>query len=81
MLLKKEVTGTSSPEETVAADDLSSYRLCLVRTLHACSIRFSSVAPSSVPMVKHCTCRWTCTILLIIMYMYVVACQNEEYLV
>ena len=52
MVLKKEVTATSSPEETVAADDLANYRLSLVKTLHACSIRFSTVAPSAVPLVS-----------------------------
>ena len=52
MILKKEVTATSSPGETEAGDDLASYRLALVKTLHACSIRFASVAPSAVPLVS-----------------------------
>ena len=52
MVLKKEVTNTSSDGgEGSEAQDLAGYRQCLVKTLHSCSIRFSSVAPAVVPLV------------------------------
>lgn len=54
MVLKKEVMSSSnghSGDSSVDNNDLSSYRQCLVRTLHSCSIRFTSVAPAVVPLV------------------------------
>ena len=55
MVLKKEVmnsTNGSGGESSVDNKDLASYRQCLVRTLHSCSIRFTSVAPAVVPLVS-----------------------------
>jgi coatomer subunit beta len=52
MILKKEVTSSNDgSSETEEASDLSSYRQALVKTLHACSIKFASVAPSVVPLL------------------------------
>ena len=50
-MLKKEVANSSSPSETEVGD-VSAYRQSLVKTLHSCSIRFASVAPSVVPLVS-----------------------------
>lgn len=53
-MLKKEVANSSngnSGEASTDMKDLASYRQCLVRTLHSCSIRFTSVAPAVVPLV------------------------------
>ena len=54
MILKKEVTSSSGNGEGGAGDeaDVSSYRQALVKTLHACSVKFASVAPSVVPLVR-----------------------------
>lgn len=56
MVLKKEVISSSingnSGESNVDNTDLASYRQCLVRTLHSCSVRFTSVAPAVVPLVS-----------------------------
>lgn len=55
MVLKKEVMNSSNGsggESSVDNKDLASYRQCLVRTLHSCSIRFTSVAPAVVPLVS-----------------------------
>lgn len=55
MVLKKEVVSSSngnSGESNVDNADLASYRQCLVRTLHSCSVRFTSVAPAVVPLVR-----------------------------
>lgn len=54
MVLKKEVMNSSSNgsgESSADNKDLASYRQCLVRTLHSCSVRFTSVAPAVVPLV------------------------------
>ena len=51
MVLKKEIAASSSPSETEAAD-IACYQQALVKTLHKCSVRFSSVAPSVVPLVS-----------------------------
>ena len=50
-MLKKEVANSSSPSET-EEKDVSKYRQSLVKTLHACSLQFSSVAPIVVPLVS-----------------------------
>ena len=58
MVLKKEVVSSSngnSGESNVDNADLASYRQCLVRTLHSCSVRFTSVAPAVVPLVRALT--------------------------
>jgi hypothetical protein len=54
MVLKKEVVNSGNGGGSSSADssDMASYRQCLVRTLHSCSIRFNSVAPAVVPMVS-----------------------------
>ena len=55
MVLKKEVVNSSngnSGESNTDSGDLASYRQCLVRTLHSCSVRFTSVAPAVVPLVN-----------------------------
>ena len=55
-MLKKEVANTSnggdSSEGGSESGDLAGYRQSLVRTLHSCSIKFPSVAPSVVPLVS-----------------------------
>ena len=51
LVLKKEVANSSSPSET-EEKDVSKYRQSLVKTLHACSLQFSSVAPTVVPLVS-----------------------------
>ena len=60
MLLKKEVMNSSNGGSGDSSD-LASYRQCLVRTLHSCSIRFTSVAPAVVPLVS-----WLCCLLTFI---------------
>ena len=53
MVLKKEVANSSNGGGTgTDSADLASYRQCLVRTLHSCSIRFTNVAPAVVPLVS-----------------------------
>lgn len=55
MVLKKEVmnsSGNGGSADGGDSSDLASYRQCLVRTLHSCSIRFTSVAPAVVPLVS-----------------------------
>lgn len=55
MILKKEVTSSSGNGEGGRGGDeadVSSYRQALVRTLHACSVKFATVAPSVVPLVN-----------------------------
>ena len=55
MVLKKEVMNSSngsSGESSVDSSDMANYRQCLVRTLHSCSVRFTSVAPAVVPLVS-----------------------------
>ena len=55
MILKKEVTSSSGNGEGGRGGDeadVSSYRQALVRTLHACSVKFATVAPSVVPLVS-----------------------------
>ena len=54
MILKKEVTNSSGNGDNGASSDIASYRQCLVKTLHACSVKFASVAPSVVPLVSIC---------------------------
>lgn len=58
-MLKKEVASTSnggaSSEGASEAGDMAGYRQSLVRTLHSCSIKFPSVAPSVVPLVRNFT--------------------------
>ena len=50
MILKKEITKTHT-EESVT-EDSGNYRQILVRTLHACSVKFPDVAESVVPVVS-----------------------------
>lgn len=50
MILKKEITKTHT--EDGAAEDSGNYRQILVRTLHACSVKFPDVAGSVVPVVS-----------------------------
>lgn len=55
MVLKKEVMNSGNGNiggSNADSSDLASYRQCLVRTLHSCSIRFNSVAPAVVPLVS-----------------------------
>ena len=55
LVLKKEVASTSnggvSSEGASESGDMAGYRQSLVKTLHSCSIKFPSVAPSVVPLV------------------------------
>ncbi len=62
MVLKKEVASSSNGGEGGGVDsgDMASYRQSLVRTLHSCSIRFTSVAPAVVPLVSVCVCVYIC---------------------
>ena len=46
-LLKKEVIRTSGSEQ----EDSGKYRQLLVKTLHACSIKFPDVAGSVIPVL------------------------------
>lgn len=46
-LLKKEVIRTSGSEQ----EDSGKYRQLLVKTLHACSIKFPEVAASVIPVL------------------------------
>lgn len=46
-LLKKEVTRSAGGEH----EDAGKYRQLLVRTLHACSIKFSDVAATAIPVL------------------------------
>lgn len=50
MILKKEITKTHT--EDGVAEDSGNYRQILVRTLHACSVKFPDVAESVVPVVS-----------------------------
>jgi coatomer subunit beta len=50
MVLKKEITKTHTEESTT--EDSGNYRQILVRTLHACSVKFPDVAESVVPVVS-----------------------------
>ena len=56
LVLKKEVASTSnggaSSEGASESGDMAGYRQSLVKTLHSCSIKFPSVAPSVVPLVS-----------------------------
>ncbi|XP_019850006.1 PREDICTED: coatomer subunit beta-like [Amphimedon queenslandica] len=59
MILKKEVTSSSGNGEGGRGGDeadVSSYRQALVRTLHACSVKFATVAPSVVPLLLEFLC-------------------------
>ncbi|CAB3998662.1 coatomer subunit beta-like [Paramuricea clavata] len=49
MVLKKEITKTHTEESTT--EDSGNYRQILVRTLHACSVKFPDVAESVVPVL------------------------------
>ena len=51
MVLKKEVTNTESASDSETVD-VSGYRQLLVKTLHQCSIKYSTVAPTIVPVVR-----------------------------
>ena len=53
LVLKKEVASSSSSSGESEVGDLSGYRQSLVRTLHACSVRFTTVAPAVVPLVSY----------------------------
>ena len=53
MILKKEVSSSSSTTSELEVGDLTGYRQALVKTLHACSVRYASVAPSVVPLVSN----------------------------
>ena len=59
MVLKKEVANTSNGGGENEIGDVAGYRQSLVKTLHSCSIRFASVAPAVVPLVRH-QCQNTC---------------------
>lgn len=50
MVLKKEVTNTESASDSETVD-VSGYRQLLVKTLHQCSIKYSTVAPTIVPVL------------------------------
>ena len=50
MILKKEITKTHTEESNT--EDSGNYRQILVRTLHACSVKFPDVAESVVPVVS-----------------------------
>lgn len=50
LILKKEITKTHTDESTT--EDSGNYRQILVRTLHACSVKFPDVAESVVPVVS-----------------------------
>ena len=52
MVLKKEVANTSNGGGENEVGDVAGYRQSLVKTLHSCSIRFASVAPAVVPLVR-----------------------------
>lgn len=52
MVLKKEVMNSGNGGSNADSSDMASYRQCLVRTLHSCSIKFNSVAPAVVPLVS-----------------------------
>lgn len=49
MILKKEITKTHTEESPT--DDSGNYRQILVRTLHACSVKFPDVAESVAPVL------------------------------
>ena len=51
MIIKKELANTESAGESDTVD-ISGYRQLLVQTLHQCSIKFPSVAPTVVPVVS-----------------------------
>ena len=53
MILKKEVSSSTSTTSELEVGDLTGYRQALVKTLHACSVRYASVAPSVVPLVSN----------------------------
>ena len=59
LVLKKEVANTSNggsaTEGGSEGGDLAGYRQALVKTLHACSIKFPTVASTVVPLVS-CVC-------------------------
>ena len=64
MVLKKEVASSSNGGSGGSSSDsldLASYRQCLVRTLHSCSIRFTNVAPAVVPLVSDRHVTWHVT--------------------
>lgn len=48
MVLKKDITKTHTEGEQ---DDSGNYRQLLVRTLHACCVKYPDVAPTVVPML------------------------------
>ena len=50
MVLKKDITKTHTEES--ASEDSGNYRQILVRTLHACSVKFPDIAESVVPVVS-----------------------------
>ena len=50
LVLKKEVASSSNSSESEMGG-VSGYRQCLVRTLHACSVKFTMVAPAVVPLL------------------------------
>lgn len=56
LVLKKEVANTSNGGGVAEGDseggDIAGYRQALVKTLHACSIKFPSVASIVVPLVS-----------------------------
>jgi coatomer subunit beta len=50
LIMKKELANTESASDSETVD-ISGYRQLLVQTLHQCSIRFPSVAPTVVPVL------------------------------
>ena len=78
LVLKKEVANTSNggsaTEGGSEGGDLAGYRQALVKTLHACSIKFPTVASTVVPLVScvcvctHSDCRMTRTSCLLYLY-------------
>jgi coatomer subunit beta len=51
LVLKKEVVKTNNVEH----EDTGKYRQILVRTLHQCSIKFSDIAITIIPVVSSYT--------------------------
>lgn len=79
MILKKEVTSSSGNGEGGRGGDeadVSSYRQALVRTLHACSVKFATVAPSVVPLVNPPSLS---LFLSFFLYMYMYSVQSISY--
>ena len=68
IILKKEITKTHTEES--ATEDSGNYRQILVRTLHACSVKFPDVAESVVPVVSIFS---STALLLLVLVLYLVS--------